>query len=189
MSLNAKNLSYGIDITMLLGSRSNDIIESKEPSFLRKLRGEYGGRDSARHERPLARPKKQIQDGEGDDQPIYVVEGSQDTISKAEYDSLIKRNDPEKQDEIVIPAPAKFDDRSTETKNEKNASPGDDSPVKQQFASIGNANRKRLAKVIGNEDEEVARPGREGSAHQTKKPKARKEKKVKLSFDQGATEA
>ena len=82
----------------LQGTSSNNRADSNEPAFLRRLRAKHGGGDSARHERPLARPRKQVKDGE-DDQPTYVVEGSQDTLSKAEYEALMGTANDEKQDE------------------------------------------------------------------------------------------
>jgi hypothetical protein len=61
--------------------------ESREPSFLRKLKSQYGG-DQDRHERPIARPRKDRADDE-DEGPTYVDEASNDTISKEDYEKMI----------------------------------------------------------------------------------------------------
>lgn len=167
---------------------SNNGTESNEPAFLRKLRSEYQGGDSARHERPLARPRKHIKDGEEDDQPTFVVEGSQDTLSKAEYEALIGVANDEKQDgneAVSDTQPGSRDEKPREC----SAEVSDNSmPVKQINALIGASNKRRFAKIVGNEDEGAAESREEESARATKKPKAKKGKKVKLSFAEEAPE-
>ncbi len=97
---NAKNLSYGISFVPMFKSQTfakQQPIESNEPSFLRKLRGEFGGTDAVRHERPIPRPRKVMTDGDDEDQPTYVVEESQDTLSKEEYEALVRI----KEDDVI----------------------------------------------------------------------------------------
>lgn len=127
-----------------------------------------------------------MKDGEEDDQPTYVVEDSQDTLSKDEYEALVKGNEDEGQAGCDLPNPAstaKYDDTSVESSEVKDASPDHPVPVTQQTAAIGISNKRRLAKVIADENEEVAEPKKRGFAQQEAKPKAKKGKKVKLSFD------
>lgn len=172
MTFNSKNLSY----------------ESNEPAFLRKLRSEYQGGDSARHERPLARPRKHIKDGEEDDQPTFVVEGSQDTLSKAEYEALMGVVSDEKHEgneAVSDPQPGSKGEKPRECSTEFS---DDSTPAKQINASIGASNKRRFAKIVGNEDEGPAESRDEDSARITKKPKAKKAKKVKLSFAEEAPE-
>ena len=163
---------------------SNNGLESNEPAFLRKLRSEYGGADSARHERPIARPRKHVKDDEEDDQPTFVVEGSQDTLSKAEYEALMAVASDEKHDgnEAVSGRQPGADDEKPRGSN--NEIPDDTTPAKQQNASIGASNKRRFAKIVGNEDEGIAKNHNEDSARTSKKTKTKKGKKVKLSFDE-----
>ena len=173
----------------LQGTSSNNRADSNEPAFLRRLRAKHGGGDSDRHERPLARPRKQVKDGE-DDQPTYVVEGSQDTLSKAEYEALMGTANDEKQDEnepASSPQPDLGADKSARGGNEVSENVV---PAKQKTAAIGGSNKRRLAKVVGEDGDDDGEPNVEekGPAPTGKKPKAKKGKKVKLSFDEEALE-
>ena len=168
---------------------SNNGIESNEPAFLRKLRNEYRGDDSARHERQLARPRKHVIDGEEEDQPTFVVEGSQDTLSKAEYEALMGVVSDEKHDgneAVSDPQPGSKDESPRKGSTEI---PDNSTPAKQQSASIGASNKRRFVKIVGAEDEGTAESQDGDSARTTKKPKAKKGKKVKLSFTEEAPEA
>lgn len=167
---------------------SNNGLESNEPAFLRKLRSEYGGADSARHERPLARPRKHVKDDE-DDQPTFVVEGSQDTLSKAEYEALMEVASDEKHDgneAVSDRQPGAEDEKPRDNSTEI---PDNATPAKQQSASIGASNKRRFAKIVGDEDEGIAKSQEEDSARTTKKPKIKKGKKVKLSFAEETPES
>ena len=167
---------------------SNNGVESNEPTFLRKLRSEYGGADSARHERPLARPRKHVKDDE-EDQPTFVVEGSQDTLSKAEYEALMGVASDEKHDgneAVSDQRPGAEDEKPRDSSTEI---PDNAAPAKQQNASIGASNKRRFAKIVGNEDEGTAKSHREDTARTTKKPRTKKGKKVRLSFAEEAPES
>lgn len=190
MSFNAKNLSYGriylsgISASILL----TEIAEAKEPSFLRKLREENGG-GSLRHERPLARPKKQRAGDDDDDEPTYVDEESQDTISRAEYESLIGHQTSSDKEHVnpelkgmELKQPSIAGEEAEEEKN--NAKPV---RPKQQIAAIGVQKRRKAVKVIGDDTQDHMETGNkavstESRAHQ----KPNKRKKVKLSFDEDA---
>ena len=165
------------------------MIESNEPTFLRRLKAEYAGGDSARHERPLARPRKQLKDGEDDDQPIYVVEGSEDILSKAEYEALMEHTNDKERDEngcASSPQPHIEAGKLVEGSNEVSE---DIAPAKQKSAAIGGSNKRRIAKVIGEDDNDGGpNQGKKTSVPPTKKSKAKKGKKVKLCFDEEAPE-
>ncbi|CAF9926982.1 MAG: hypothetical protein ALECFALPRED_003596 [Alectoria fallacina] len=178
MSFIAKNLSY----------------ESNEPIFLRRLKGEYGERDSSRHERPLARPRKQAREGEEDDQPTYVVEDNQDTLSKAEYEALVAADNADKDDENKMPISAKASPGIQEAEPKKDTATREAALVKQQVAGIGGTTKRRLAKVVCDDEEEddehqdEVAPGKNDSGKNSKKSRVRKRKRMKLSFDEEGME-
>lgn len=157
-------------------------IESNEPAFLRRLRGEHG-RDSMRHEHPLARPRKQKTSEDKDEEPTYVQEDSHDTISKAEYDALMKNIEVQKLENLVVVPPTRPDDLEG-PRGESGKFPQDPTPLKQQMAGIGGNAKRRLAKVVGEDN------GMEDSQHHVgglingNKFKPKKRKKVKLSFNE-----
>lgn len=164
-----------------------EVAEAKEPSFLRKLREENGGGGSLRHERPLARPRKQRAGDEDDDQPTYVDEESRDTISRAEYESLLGRQT--RSDNAAIRS--KLD--GTEVVQPSIAGEveddGDEKTVriKQQVAVIGAQKRKKVAKVIGDDTQDHKDTGNKiVSTESRADKKPNKRKKVKLSFDEDA---
>ena len=135
----------------------------------------------------MARPRKQVHEGEEDDQPTYVVDDSQDILSKAEYEALVAAD---KEDNNSLPSSAKASPRTQDaTVPEQDEAPGEAAVGRQQVAVIGGSTKRRLAKVIGDEGEEdEASPGKSDSGKKGKKPKIVKGKKVKLSFDEDCTE-
>ena len=158
------------------------VIEANEPAFLRKLRSEHGGGDASRHERPLARPRKQMKDEDNHDQPTYVVEDSQDVLSNAEYEALAKQHGREKQDEEIktrLNSTAEGDERDKESQRLVQ----EDEPSKEKVAAIGAAPKKRLARVIGDEDSETPLSENIQSSEHDKGRKVKKGKRIKLSFD------
>lgn len=191
MTFNAKNLSYGMfeimvhTITAL--TRNTD---PKEPAFLRRLRGEHGNADSARHDRPLARPKKHKISDDDDDEPTYVDGNSQNAISKADYDTLMNPQKPEKDERSGSSSPI-----SQSCQMEKHATMSNDRlehevPPSQLVASIGGNSKRRLAKTIGHDGKSAHRSPNEnpsvidsGSISKFKKT-VKKTKKMKLSFDE-----
>src|SRR5207249_207756 len=86
MSFKGKDLTYGrsglradlLDLTLL--------IDNAQPAFLRRLRGELAGDDSARHEQPIPRNKRLKQDDE-EDAPTYVLEDTNESITKEENEA------------------------------------------------------------------------------------------------------
>lgn len=174
---------------MYLYARSLGLItltESHEPAFLRELRGKHGGRDFARHEPPLARPRKQIIGGGEEDQPIYVVEGNQTTISKSEYEALLSDTHAGKQNDTGSPSRTQDVVEAVVSGNGDNNFTGEVSPAKQQVAGIGTSTKRRLARIIGDNEEEENGSRKEDDTRE--KSKVKKAKKVKLSFDEETIE-
>ena len=151
-------------------------------------RGEHGDRDSSRHERPLARPRKQVQEGEDDDQPTYVVEDSQDTLSRDEYEALVAPDNTDKEAENNLSSSAKASPSIHEAESRKDEATRDTALVRQQVAGIGASTKRRLPKVVGHEEEDEAVPEKNDAGKNSKKPRVRKGKKVKLSFDEEGTD-
>ncbi|KAH8705346.1 hypothetical protein BGW36DRAFT_12111 [Talaromyces proteolyticus] len=164
MAFNAKNLSY----------------DRQEPAFLRKLRNQYGEGDSVRHANPSQRPRKPKTDDD-DDAPTYVDEETNDTISKEDYEALLKGG--EEKAEIGTGTGGDESQRSKEAAGEVESAATDGPKVQKNLAEIGSQKRKKQVKVVGADDDEAdgEAPHKDGSS--TRKPKAKK-KKVKLSFDE-----
>ena len=177
-----------------MSSRSKNLeYEANEPAFLRRLRAQNAGGDG-RHERPLARPKKARTDDE-DDAPAYVVQDSNETLSKAEYETLLKSQDASatapstegashesgsKNETLGITGTLE----STEPKASGALSRDRDEPAAPIEATMGSKKRK-VAKVIGGDPDGNDRPDElidRVPASDRKKPR-RKGKSVKLSFD------
>ena len=167
------------------GLKINRAAESKEPAFLRRLRGEVGGQDSARHERPLARPRKPKTPNEDDDDaPTYVDEDSHDVVSKDEYEALIEKEGSIKPGcETAADTLSDADHKRQEPSASNGASEA--ATPREHVATIGSSSKRRLAKVIG---EEETQPGEqdEVQSKRSQKPKAKRSKKIKLSFDEDA---
>ncbi|KAF2122926.1 hypothetical protein BDV96DRAFT_639481 [Lophiotrema nucula] len=160
MSLKAKNLEY----------------DNTQPAFLQRLRGQIASGDTSRHEKPIPRNKRMKKDDDEDDAPTYVLEDTNQSLSKEEYDALVAGKDPKEKEDSA-------------EKLKKQDNPADEEvQSKERIAEVGKGSKKRKAvKVIGGSEEEE----KDGSAKnivQTpdakviKKPK-KKAKPVKLSFD------
>ena len=188
MSFNAKNLSYGMSARPMVWLVLNSPIESKEPNFLRKLRSEVGRGISDRHERPLARPKMQKNEDE-DDQPTYVDEDSHDTISKADYDTLTSRSNDHTEEhgqDLAIKRPLNQSNGNLEKDVDKSNEPRLPDTTNQGMTVIGTSYKKRLAKIVVEDDDRRETEQRKDLYSDGKKPKVKKSKKVKLSFDEAA---
>lgn len=154
--------------------------ETKEPPFLQKLRGQYGG-TSGRLERPVARPRRpKVNDD--DDEPTYIDEESNEVISKDEYNALVHgSNQKEEAPAIQAPEPDK-----PATKTDTDEGKGDEQPPtsKQNLAEIGGPKKRKQAKVVGEDSvpEEERSMGNDSKKSKPKK-KSEKKKKIKLSFD------
>ena len=160
-----------------------EVSEAKEPNFLRRLREEHGGRDSARHERPLNRPRKQkAQEDDDDDAPTYVDEENQNTFSKAEYETLVNNRTTL---DTELGAEGQ-EGKDMQARNVRGNLAMEDKTIRseQQLAEIGSQKKRRAVKVIGDEmpDQMDAEKKPVLKTSRTEK-KPNKRKKVKLSFD------
>lgn len=153
--------------------------EPNEPNFLRKFKSQYSGADSSRHERPLARPRKQ-KETEDDDAPTYVDEHGRDIITKAEYDAMLNG-------ESHIPE-GMTEQTPKATEDQQELVREDGQAVREsEAAAIGTLRKRRIGKVIGKDDEVI--DNAKGLVNPGEKRLAKKIRKVRLSFDGEATVA
>lgn len=185
MSFNAKNLSYGIwVISFPTDIRADIIIDCEEPAFLRRLRGEIGGQDSSRHERAIARPRKlKKPTDDEDDEPTYVDEENHEVISKSEFEALANRETSDGTEHEGIALPHAQPEEHTRIPIESSS---DGPPLKEHVASVGGSSKRKIPKVFGNEDIDSAKRAKADSPDNKNESKARKGKKIKLSFDEDA---
>jgi len=165
MSIKAKDLQY----------------DRQEPAFLRRLKaGITGvGDDPDRQINPLPLPKKPKRlEKDEDDGPTYVVEDSNETLTKEEYEELMKGGKVDGSDEKQ--------GKPEETDGTEDVAKKDDSNrPKQRSVRAGAVSKKRKAVKVVGEDE--AGEAEESSEAATSKKvaavKGKKKAKVKLSFD------
>lgn len=167
--------------------KSKDLsYDSTLPPFLQRLQNQNAGRgDTDRHEQQIARPKKS-RDPNDDDGPT-VVDESGETLSKDEVDKLTNPLESGIQDTENVTGDL---DPSTEPKA-SGALP--DTKSSDSTVTDGTASKKRkVAKVVGNEDDGDENPGPEngegekGISKVTKKVK-KKAKPIRLAFDDEET--
>lgn len=139
---------------------------------MKRLRGQMQGDDSARHERPIPRNKRMKQDDE-DDAPTYVLEDTNQSMTKEEYEAFVAEKDPN--EEVV----------SEQEGALKDSSKAAEAKPKDKIAEVGsNAKKRKAAKVIGDEQEDSKDKPKDVKTAETKtvkKPK-KKAKAVKLTF-------
>ncbi|KAF2689231.1 hypothetical protein K458DRAFT_291050 [Lentithecium fluviatile CBS 122367] len=153
MSFKSKDLSY----------------DDTQPAFLRRLRGELAGDGSGRHENPIPRSKRLKKEDDEDDAPTYVLEDTNQSMTKAEYEAMVADKDAEND------AAADGGEKSKETATSTHA--------KDTIAEVGKPTKKRkAAKVIAEEKEEDEKDSKVSEKKVVKKAK-KKGKPVKLSFD------
>lgn len=132
----------------------------------------------------MARPRKQVLEGEQDDEPTYVVEDSQDTLSKAECEALLATKDEDKQNEKNVTSSSEVRHGSEGAALRKDWLSGEAALGKQEVAGIGYSTKRRLAKIVGDEEEKKeATPETNDSRKPDTKTRAHRRKKMKLSFD------
>ncbi|KAL3491692.1 hypothetical protein BJX62DRAFT_204447 [Aspergillus germanicus] len=166
MSYNAKNLAY----------------DAKEPAFLQRLRGHYGG-SSGGLERPVSQRPRRLRDDTDDDAPTYVDAESNEVVSKEEYEAMVKGED-DKSGENG----GKDDDKSAEATAEDGVSDTKKAAAtsKQNLAEIGGPRKRKQAKIVPDEvqdgENEDTRPKDTGPRKPMQEKK--KKKKIKLSFEE-----
>lgn len=127
------------------------------------------GEDSARHERPIPRNKRLKQDDE-DDAPTYVLEDTNQSMTKEEYKAFVARDPEEGSKEHEIAS--------------KEAVREGESKSKDKITEVGaNAKKRKAAKIIGEQQDSKDEPkeAKAGDRNPVKKPK-KKAKAVKLTF-------
>ena len=125
-----------------------------------------------------------MKEGEEDDQPTYVLDESQDTLSKAECEALIAAANASTDDEKHVPSSEKTSYDVEEGESRKDEVAREALLVKQPVAGIGVSIKRKLAKVIGTEEEDEEAPDKMDSGKTSKNIKVKKGKKMKLSFDE-----
>lgn len=181
MSFKAKDLSYD---------------HENEPAFLRRLRAQNSGFDD-RHERATPRPKR-IRTDDEDDAPTYVDENGSETLTKSEYEALVagdKRDtgkdadDKAAKDAELVRGETQGDDPELKASGALPDS-GPDDERKQRVAEAGVGSKKRkVAKVVGENDHGEADIGKDANENKDVAPKKKAKKKakpIKLSFDETA---
>lgn len=167
--------------------KSKDLSFNKqEPAFLRRIRESNSGHND-RHERPVARPQRpRDPNADEEDAPIYVDEGG-DTLSKAEYDAMVKQTEDGTNDATT--AATKPDETVGgsvvgELQGTEPLASGAIRGGKAVLVDAGVSKKRKVAKIVGGEDEGV----KEGEGEvERRKPVVKKVKKkgkpIKLSFD------
>lgn len=150
-------------------SRADDSLDDTQPAFLRRLRGELAGDGSGRHEQPIPRNKRLKKDDDEDDAPTYVLEDTNQSMTKAEYEAMIAGKDAQK------------DEDSTQAEDEA-AKGAAAVPPKDNIAEVGKTTKKRKAAKIISEEKEQNVKEPDGPEKKVVKKVKRKGKPVKLSF-------
>lgn len=177
MSFKSKDLSYS----------------QNEPAFLRRIRGEIRGSvdDPDRQINPVARPtiSNRLKKDEEDDAPTYVLEETNQDLSKEEYEAMLKG-----EETVAADASQKKTEAETEATNKLPTAASLPSIMnsKERFGDIVRLPKKRkAAKIIGlyddDDDDEPSitktQAGKEINSKGSKNPsKKKKGKAVKLSF-------
>ena len=112
------------------------------------------------------------------------MEDSQDSLSKAEYEALIATKDEDKRNENYVTSSTEVSHGSEEAGLGKDGVTREAALGKQEVAGIGCSTKRRLAKIVGDEEEEKeATPEKNESRKKETKTRANRRKKMKLSFD------
>ncbi|KAF2774069.1 hypothetical protein EJ03DRAFT_370890 [Teratosphaeria nubilosa] len=163
--------------------KSKDLsYDSTLPPFLQRLHDKNAGRgDTDRHERPLARPKRD-KDPNEDDGPT-VVDESGETLTKDEFERLTKA-EAAREGDI---GGAVIGESTGDGQLEASGALPDGEEIKRgdQKVTDGLASKKRkAAKVVG---DEVGGDGKsadgEGKGEKVVKKQKKKAKPIKLAFD------
>src|SRR5687768_15149483 len=130
------------------------------------------GEDSARHERPIPRNKRMKQDDE-DDAPTYVLENTNQSMTKEEYEAFVAEKD------------SKEDPKSEQDGATKDSSKASEAKPKDKITEVGSNTKKRKAAKIISDEQEVSldepKDAQKAETKPVKKPK-KKTKSVKLTF-------
>jgi len=128
------------------------------------------GEDSARHERPIPRNKRLKQDDE-DNAPTYVLEDTNQSMTKEEYEAFVAKKDSE------------YSSKEQEGASKEAGREGESSS-KDKITEVGvNAKKRKAVKIISEQEDSKDEPKhtKAGNKNTVKKPK-KKAKAVKLTF-------
>ncbi|KAL8710069.1 MAG: hypothetical protein Q9220_005341 [cf. Caloplaca sp. 1 TL-2023] len=172
MAFNAKNLTY----------------ESKPPAFLEKLRGAYSGADKPPSQWPQPRPKKQPQaDEDSDDDPVYVFdERIQEPMTRAQYQSLVRKSDAEQcplKKEEIIGENVDTPDTASLSSPAHLEEPVSKAIQVEKLAAIGGSSKKRSVRIVedNTSGDEIRSPM--SLSPNPAKQSLKKRKRPKLSFE------
>jgi hypothetical protein len=182
MSLKAKNLEF----------------DKSQPAFLRRLRGEIVGQgdgDPDRHHNAAVRPKRpdRLDAGE-DDGPTYVIEDTNATLTKDEYEAMVKgENGAQNTGDDYAKAAS---DCSEDVKGAEGTKVG--SKAKQKLGTVGAPKKRKAIKIISGDDDHAGSDSEAAVSNSIKKDeqksksmekKAPKKKKAKVKIDFGVDDA
>jgi len=171
--------------------KSKDLTYDKnasQPAFLQRLRDQNSAiSSSGRHEQPIARAQRaKNPNNDDDDAPTYVVEGSSETLTKAEYEKLTAGDtEDDAKDKFGDVKDMVTGELTADSPKASGALPDEDEAPARASATVdaGKATKKRkVAKVVGGDDGEEADP-KDTSKDESKPKKPKKKgKPIKLSF-------
>lgn len=132
----------------------------------------------------MARPRKTRDPKDlDDDAPVFIDEHSQDVVSKEAYEAMISKPEPGVSERVDPSKQAETKDDVQ--KGSDNEATSENSNSKKITATIGGSRKRRLAKVVGDDEEATQTPIQQDARETSNKPKlATKSKKIKLSFDE-----
>lgn len=165
----------------------------QEPAFLRKLREQHGG---PRNNVQAPRPKKdRLRTGDDDEDEPVILDESGENVAKEDWEGMLKREkDGEAADGVNEGDEGSEQKAGESTTNSANAGVRE----AQKVAEIGAAKKRKVGKVIGEQEGEDDSSGKRTSdaakstSEQSSKPQTgsitakakKKAKKIKLSFDE-----
>ncbi|KAL4795870.1 hypothetical protein BDV19DRAFT_362225 [Aspergillus venezuelensis] len=166
MSYNAKNLAY----------------DAKEPAFLQRLRGQYGGNTTGGLERPISQRPRRARDDNEDDGPTYVDAESNEVISKEDYEAMFKGDGDEQSEQPENGVK----DKDADAEKAGDSGKKEGTASKQTLAEIGGPRKRKQVKVVGDDNQEAESEKSEEVRPKETKPQKPKQKKkrIKLSFEE-----
>ena len=130
--------------------------------------------------RAPAGPAAELKADDGDDEPVYVDEESQDVVSKADYEALVAGR-AGGDSTAAAASPAAEDVASTGP-----VEGAESSATQARVVEVGAQKKRKVVKAVGGDDDEARSADEKSPAAPAKaeaKAKRRKKAKMKLSFD------
>ena len=170
--------------------KSKDLTYDKsasQPAFLQRLRDQNSAISaSGRQEQPIARAQRaKNPNNDDDDAPTYVVEGSSETLTKAEYEKLTSGDGNDVESKFGDVKDMVTGELTEDSPKASGALPDeDDAPARASVTvDAGKATKKRkMAKVVGGDDEDDATINDTTKDESKPKKPKKKGKPIKLSF-------